>query len=72
MKRGTHAGVFTQTLAHTNNKNEISERKDEDGKKRGVSVEISNERSPNGLCLPNQNTIMINTIIINIILTKWT
>ena len=37
---------------------------DEDGKKRGVSMEKSKagtkERSPNSLSLPNQNTILIN------------
>ena len=38
---------------------------DEEGKKRGVSMERSNvkkERSPDGLSLPNQNTILINII----------
>ena len=37
---------------------------DEDGKKRGVSMEEhkagTEERSPDGLSLPNQNTILIN------------
>ena len=31
MKRGTHPRVFSQTLAHRNSKNEIRERKDEEG-----------------------------------------
>ena len=39
---------------------------DEEGKKRGVSMERSKagakERSPDGLSLPNQNTILINII----------
>ena len=47
----TRARVFSQTLAHGNSKNEIRETKDEEGKKRGVSVERSKERSPEGLCL---------------------
>ena len=36
-KCGTHARVFSQTLAHGNNKNEDKET--EEGKKRGVSME---------------------------------
>ena len=39
---------------------------DEDGKKRGVSMERSkagtNKRSPEGVSHPNQNTIIINKI----------
>ena len=36
---------------------------DEEGKKRGVSIETgSKKRSPNGLSQPNQNTITINII----------
>ena len=39
---------------------------DEDGKKRGLSMERSkagtNKRSPDGLSHPNQNTIIINKI----------
>ena len=38
----------------------------EEGKKRGASMEISNvgtkKKSPNGLSLPNQNTIITNVI----------
>ena len=61
---GTHERVFSQTLAHGNSKNEISQKEtDEDGKKRGVSMERSkagtNKRSPDGLSHPNQNTIII-------------
>ena len=41
-------------------------KRDEDGKKRGVSMERSkagtNKRSHEGLSLPNQNTIIINKI----------
>ena len=37
---------------------------DEEGKKKGVSIERSKagtkERSPDGVALPNQNTILIN------------
>ena len=64
---GTHARVFSQTLTHGNSKNEIRQRTDEDGKKRGVSMERSKARtnkiSPNGLTHPNQNTIIINKIL---------
>ena len=39
---------------------------DEEGKKRGVSMESSKtdtkERSPDGLSQPNQNTILINML----------
>ena len=39
---------------------------DEDGKKRGVSIERNkagtNKRSPDGLSHPNENTIIINKI----------
>ena len=42
MKMGTHTRVFSQTLEHGNNKNEIRERKDEKGKNRGLSEERSN------------------------------
>ena len=66
---GTHARVFSQTLAHGNSTNEIRQRdriRDADGKKRGVSMERSkagtNKRSPDGLSHPNQNTIVINKI----------
>ena len=38
MKWGTHARVFSQTLEHGNSMNEIR-RRDEEGKKRGMSVE---------------------------------
>ena len=41
--------MFAQPLAHGNGKNKISERKDEDGKKRGVSVRRI-KKSPDGLC----------------------
>ena len=57
--------MFSQTLAHGNSKNEIRHT-DEEGKKRGVSMERSKagtkERRPDGLSLPNQNTILINII----------
>ena len=49
---GTHARVFTQTLAHGNSKNEIRQTTDEDTQKRGVSMGKStagtNKRSPDG------------------------
>ena len=59
-----HEGTRSQTLAHVNSKNEIRLKKTgEDGKKRGVSVEISKagkkERSRNGLPPPNENIIII-------------
>ena len=45
---------------------------DEEGKKRGLSMERSKagtkKRSPDGLSHPNQNTIIIIIIIINIII----
>ena len=51
--------MFSQTLEHGNSKNE----KDEDGKKRGVSMERSkagtNKSSRDGLSYPNLNTIII-------------
>ena len=54
-KCGTHALVFSQTLAHGNSKNEIDNETDEDGKKRGVSMEKSKagtkEISPDSLSL---------------------
>ena len=60
---GTHARVFSETLAHGNSKNEIRQETDGDGKKRGVSMERSkagtNKRSPDGLSHPNQNKIII-------------
>ena len=41
---------------------------DKEGKKRGVSMNRSKpgikERSPDGISLPNQNTVLINIIII--------
>ena len=44
----------------------IDKETDEEGKKLGVSMERSkagtNERSPDGLSHPNQNTIIINII----------
>ena len=44
--------------------NEIRQETVEEGKKRGVSMERSKadtkERGPDGLSLPNQNTILIN------------
>ena len=56
--------MFSQTLAQGKSKNEIRKETDEDGKKRGVIMERSKagtkERSPDGLSLPNQNTILIN------------
>ena len=46
---------------------------DEDGKKRGVSMEKikagTNERSPDSLSLPNQNSILINITWYSF--TKW-
>ena len=58
-KCGTHARVFSQTLAHGICKNERKNETDEVGKKRGVSMETSKagtkERSPGGLSLPNKN-----------------
>ena len=63
----THARVFAQTLADANSKNEIKET-DEEGKKRGTSMERSKagtkeKISPQGLNYPNQNTIIIINII---------
>ena len=59
-KWGTQARVFSQALAQGNSKNEKTQT-DEEGKKRGVSIErskaITKERSPDGLSLPNQITI---------------
>ena len=61
---GTHARVFSQTLAHGNSKNDNET--DEDTQKRGVSMEKStagtNKRSPDGLSPPNRNIIIINKI----------
>ena len=56
--------MFSQTLMHGNSKNEIRQT-DDDGKKRGASMERSKagtNRSPDGLLHPNQNTIIINKI----------
>ena len=56
MTRATHARVLSQTLTHGNSKNEIRQRTDEDGKKRGVSMERSkasrNKRIPDGTSCP--------------------
>ena len=59
--------MFSLILTHGNSKNEIRQReRDEDGKKRGVSMERSkagtNKRSPENLSHPNLNTIIINKI----------
>ena len=55
--------MLSQALAQGNSKNEIRQT-DEEGKKIGVSIErskaITKERSPDGLSLPNQITILIN------------
>ena len=63
---GTHARVFSQTLTHGKERTKEDKDTDEDGKKRGVSMERSkagtNKRSPDGLSHPNQNTIIINKI----------
>ena len=40
-KLGTHARVFSQTLGHGNSKTEIKQRTDEEGKKKGESMERS-------------------------------
>ena len=52
------------THAHGDSKNEIDKETDEDGNKRGVSMERSkagtNKRSPDGISHPNQNTIIYN------------
>ena len=48
-KKGTHARVFLETLAHGNRKNELRERIDEDGKKKSGSVKKSKGRNPDGL-----------------------
>ena len=66
-KRGAHARVFSQTLTHWKSKTEIKiNETDEDGQKRGVSMEKStagtNKRSPDGLSHTSRNTIIINII----------
>ena len=73
-KWGTRARVFSQTLAHEYSKIEIRQRDRRQGKKRGASMERSKmatkERSPDGLSLPIQNTILINTICYNFTILK--
>ena len=62
----TRAGVFSQTLANGNSKNKKKDKETEEGNKRGASIESSKtgtkKRSPDGLSLPNQITIIINII----------
>ena len=64
-KWGTHARVFSRTLANGDSQNETGPRDRQERKKRGVSMERSKagtkERGPYCLSLPNQNTILINT-----------
>ena len=58
--------VFPNNRAWEQQQKRNKKETDEDGKKRGVSMERSkagtNKRSPNGLTHPNQNTIIINKI----------
>ena len=65
-KWGTRARVFSQTLAHGNSTNEKDKETDEEGKKRGESMERSKagtkEISPDSLCLLNKNKIKIKII----------
>ena len=62
--------VFPNTLTW-----EQKEETDEEGKKRGVSIERSKEgtkeRTPDGLSVPNQNTILINIILFYKIRNKY-
>ena len=56
-----------QTLAHGNSKMKYDKVTDEEGKKRGVSMERrktgTKKISADGLSHPNQNTIIINKIL---------
>ena len=59
--------VFQKILAHGNSKNEIRYKEtEEELKKRDVSMERSKagmkKKRPDGLSIPNQNTILINII----------
>ena len=78
---GNYARVFSKTLAYGNSNNEI--RQDEEGKKRGVSMERSEyerKRSTDGLSLHNNkhNVVVFYvrngkiTMEFNQQKTKWT
>ena len=61
MATGNVARVISQTLAQGNSKNEIRYKEtDEEGKKRGVSMEISNAGTKE---IPTKNTLIINIIL---------
>ena len=54
--------MFSQTLAHENSKNEIRKETDEEGKKRGMSIETKQagkKETPDDVSHPNQNIITI-------------
>ena len=59
--------MLSQILEHGNSKNGIRKKTDEEGKKRGASMERSKaatkEKSPDSLLLHDQNTVIINIIL---------
>ena len=65
--RGTHARVFSQTLAHGNSKNEIGKKQTKKVRRDALSLERSTagikKRIPDGLSHPNKNTIIISEIL---------
>ena len=66
--------VFPNTLTWAQQEWEQKEETDEEGKKRGVSIEskeFTKERTPDGLSVPNQNTILINIILFYKIWNKY-
>ena len=66
--------VFPNTSAWEQQERNKTKETDEDGKKRGSSMERSkagtNKRSPDGLSHPNQNTIIIKQNMV-IFYKKW-
>ena len=66
-KLETHARLFSQTLAHGKSKNEIRQKKTEEERKRGASMERNRvgtkKGSPGGISLPNKNLIITMNII---------
>ena len=69
---GTHASVFSQTFAHGNSNNEIKN-KQRKTKKRDLRREVLRARKkevPTAIALPNQNTIIINIIIMALVLVS--
>ena len=71
-KCGTHAQVFSQTLAHGNNKNEIRPRKREEDKQERINIGMYSRHEINNKCSAYANIQKHGQVLIHLCRQDWT